>query len=70
MPTAYKWHSRGREPHVPNRDLIGIVVHSSALSYRRAFERISFRVAAVVGHWWLPLRRGAGVFDGMRLIVG
>jgi len=64
-------HSRGREPPAPNHDLTRLVAPSFAPSCRRESKRDGLHAAAVVGHWWLPLRRGgASVLGGIRLIAG
>jgi len=45
--------SRGREPPAPDRDLIGLVVPSSALSCQQTSEGADLCTAVVVKHWRL-----------------
>ena len=65
MPFAHGWHSPSLEPLSPSRDLIELVVPSSALSCRRVFEGAGLRVAAMVRHWRLRPEARATVFDGL-----
>ena len=55
MSLAYRWYSRGQELPAPDRDLIGLVVLSYALSCQRASEGADFHITAVVRHWRLLL---------------
>jgi len=48
MPFAHGWHSPSLEPLSPSRDLIELVVPSSALSCRRASEGVGLLAIAVV----------------------